>query len=50
MRSPAAVFVDVADGGEWLSARDALAGLKCVEGVSREVAVEREELRPSAVM
>ena len=45
MGYPAAVFVDVTDAGELLAARDALADLERVEGLSGEVAVEREEFQ-----
>ena len=45
---PAAVFVDVADAGEELTTRDALAHLKSVKGFSREVAVEREKFQAVA--
>ena len=48
VRRPAAVFVDVADAGELLSARDALAYLERVKGFSREVAVEREKFQTVA--
>src|SRR5580692_2058345 len=48
VRHPAAVFVYVADVGEWLAARDALSGLQCIKRLEGQVAIEREEFKAVA--
>jgi len=48
MRGPATVFLDVANVSEHLAAPDAFAGLKRVEGTSRQVSIEGEEFRSIA--
>ena len=48
VRRPAAIFVDVADAGELVSARNALPHLEGVKGISGEVAVKCEKFEAIA--